>query len=149
MGVVRAEVADVVKRLVDEADWWRATYTSWQRANNLRDRKVAQAERKLLTATGRLGMRRWEAARARHSFHGVSDAVAHAKAIRACPAVNAALAERDRVVAEQDDTVFQARAVLAAASQVMVSRGLIGVRLTGLRAEDLARLARLPSRTAR
>ncbi|MGH9063102.1 MAG: hypothetical protein ACRDZQ_03515 [Acidimicrobiales bacterium] len=142
MVMVRAEVVAVAEGLVDEADAWRAAYERWQRAVARREREVARAEHRLVAATGGLGPHRWQQACHRRRILTVADARLRARAIRARPAVEAALVEQDRALAEAEAAVAAARRALAVESKLMQNYGALGASLTGLTTAELARLAR-------
>lgn len=101
--VVRAEVAQVAERLVGEADRWRAAYGDSRVAVARQVRASARAQRRLVRATGGLGLYRWSQACRRQRILTVADTRLRAGAIRARPAVEAALAERERALSHGRD----------------------------------------------
>jgi hypothetical protein len=102
-------------------------------------------ERKLLAATGGLSVARFEAVCRRRSVRSVIEAKQKAAAIRARPAVEAAVSERDRRIAAADAAVLSARVVLAEASKIVLGYGTAGPPLVGRRREELRRFARRPA----
>lgn len=115
--VVRDEVLEAVGEIVEVAGRWRRSYDDWQRALKDRDRVAERMERRVTKATGGLSAARFEVACRRRSFHDIDDAQRKARAIRARPAVEAAVAERDRVIADADARVLAARIDLAHATK--------------------------------
>ncbi len=144
--VARPGAKALAEELATDAEHWRAAYEGWLRAGKARDRKVKEAERKLVAATGGLGLARWRAACRRQRIVTVDDARLRASAIRARPAVESALSEREPVVAEQEAAVRDARSELAKASRQMARYGAVGAMALGVTAGELRRLARGPSR---
>ncbi len=142
--VVRDEVRAAAVQMTDAAEGWRLAYGDWQRAVKARDRLCQQMERRVTNATGGLSVARFEAVCRRRSFHDVEAAKAKAWAIRARPAVEAAVAERDRVLDSEDAKVLVARITLAKASKTMARYGTLGLDMIGQSAPELRRLARLP-----
>ena len=133
------------EELANDADRWRAAYEGWLRAGSVRKRKVKEAERKLVAATGGLGLARWEAACQRQRIVTVDDGRLRARAVRGRPGVEAALTARERVVAEQDKAVLAARSELAKASRQMARYGEIGASVLGLSTAGVLRLCRCSS----
>ncbi len=129
----------------DAQDWW-AAHEAWLRAAKARDRKIMDAERKLLAATGGLGLAYWESACRRKRIVNVEDARLKARAVRARPAVEAALSARELVLAEQEAATLSARLVLAEASRRMARYGVVGAGALGLSVGELRRLGRRPPR---
>jgi hypothetical protein len=143
--VARPRAKALAEELADDAEHWRAAYERWLRAARARDRRVKEAERRLVAATGGLGLARWEAACRRQRIVTVDDARLRARAVRATRAVEAALSARERVVAEQEAAVLVARSELAKASSQMARYGAVGAMALGVTAGELRRLARPPS----
>jgi hypothetical protein len=139
-------VKALAEELATDAERWRAAYEGWLRAGRVRDRKVKEAERNLVVATGGLGLAHWEAACRRQRIVTVDDARLRARAVRATPAVEAALSACERVAVEQQEAVIVTRSELAEASKQMVLYGAVGAMALGLSAAELRRLAREPSR---
>jgi hypothetical protein len=123
---------------------WRRAYDSWQQAIKVRGRCCEQMEHRITNATGGLSVARFEAVCRRRYFHDVEAAKAKARAIRARPAVEAAIAEQDRVVAVEDAKVLAARIIFAEASKAIARYGTLGLHMIGQSAPELRRLARLP-----
>jgi len=140
--VVRAEVRAAVEQLAEAAEQWRLAYGDWQRATRVRDTVAKQMQRRVTKATGGLSVARFEVICRRRSFHDVEDAKAKARAIRARPAVNAAVAERDRAVALEDAKVRAARIALGEASKAIARYGTLGADTIGQSVPELRRLAR-------
>jgi hypothetical protein len=99
-----------------------------------------------MAATGGSGVARWRAACRRARILTVQDAKLRARAVRARPVVEAALAERERVAAEGHEAMIAARSVLADASGRLAAYGPLAAVLTGLSPAELRRLARRPRR---
>lgn len=142
--VVRDEVREAVEEIVEVADDWKRAYDEWQRAVKERDLAVERMERRVTRAAGGISVARWEVVCRRRSFHDIDDAKRKARAIRARPAVEAAVVERDRVVADADAKVLAARIELAHPSKAVARYGRTGLDMTGQSATDLRRLSRLP-----
>ena len=142
--VVRDDVRAAAVQMADAAGGWRHAFDDWQRAVKARDRLCEQMERRVTNATGGLSVARFEAVCRRRYFHDVEAAKAKARAIRARPAVEAAIAERDRVADSEDAKVLAARTTLAKASKTMARYGTLGLDMIGQSAPELRRLARLP-----
>ena len=134
----------LAEELADDAEHWRAAYDRWLSAGRARDRKVKEAERRLVAATGGLGLAHWEAACRRRRLVTVDDARLRARAVRARPAVESALCVREAVVVEQAVAVFAARSELAQASRQMARYGVVGAMALGLSVGQLRRLAAGP-----
>jgi hypothetical protein len=145
----RAEVRAAVDVIVEVAGEWEHAYDQWQRAVKVRDRVADRMDRQIRHATAGLSLARWEAVCARSCFHTVDDAKQKARAIRARPAVEAAVAQRNRVLAAEDAKVLAARIALAQRSKTMARYGTVGLDLIGRSGAELDRLARRPAaRTA-
>ena len=85
----------MAEELARDAEHWRAAYEGWLSAGRARDGRVKEAERKLVAATGGLGLARSEAACRRQRILTVEDARLRARAVRARPAVESALSVRE------------------------------------------------------
>lgn len=142
--VVQDALRAAAEEIVDAVEGWRRAYEDWQRAINLRDRLCEQMDRRVTNAAGGLSVARFEVTCRRRSFHDGEDAKAKARALRARPALQAAVAERDRVLAAADGNVVAARLVLAEASKTVVRFGSLGVGMVGLDPSELRRFARRP-----
>lgn len=145
--VMRAGLVAVADQLAEGASRWEGAHRSWERAVDVQDRVTARMERNLLAATSGLSVARFEEVCRRRSVRSVVEAQQKAAAIRARPAVEAAVAERDREVASAGAAVLAARVVLAEASKVILGYGAAGPPLVGRSRADLRRFARLPART--
>ena len=93
----------------------------------------------LVAATGGLGLDRWRAALRRRRFRTIEDAKLKAKALRARPAVEAALAELDSIVSDRDAEVAAAASRLGQCSERVISYGRLGAVVTGMPIAELAR----------
>jgi hypothetical protein len=139
--------ADVAcEQLAADVARWHGAYELWLAAVRQRQAGLERADRRVLAATGGLRVAKWRAACRRRRIATVQDAKLRAKALRARPAVEEALVERERVAADSDEAVLVARLALAEASKRVVLYGPLGTALTGLSADDLRRLARRPAR---
>lgn len=136
----------MARELASDAERWWAAYEGWLRAGRVRDLKVKEAERNLVSATGGLGFSRWEVACRRRRIATVDDGRLRARAVRARPAVEAALSACKRVVAKQEAAVLVARSELAKASRQVARYGTVGAMALGLSVGELRRLARDPAR---
>jgi len=145
--MVRDEVREAVEQIADAGEGWRHAYANWQATVTERDRLAGRMERRVREATGDLSVAAFEVACRRRYFHDIKDARRKAVAIRARPAVTAAVAERDRVLAVADAKVVAARMVLAEASNAMAGYGTVSLDMIGLSAPELRRLARRPPMT--
>ena len=142
--VIRDEVREAIEQVAAAAEECKRAYEVWQRALEERDRRSEQLERRITKATGGLSVARFEVACRRRSFHDIDDAKRKVRAIRARPAVEAAAAERDRVIADADAKVLAARIDLAYATKAVARYEAAGLAMTGLSASDLRRFSRLP-----
>jgi hypothetical protein len=143
----RREVVAVGEGLAGEVERWTAARLAWRRAAVLRDREMRRARRRLVVATGGLGLYRWERACGKRRFRTIEDAKRKARAVRARPAVETALADLERIEAEHDAAVEAARRELADLSHRILAYGRLAVDLTGLSAGELDRLARSSFKT--
>jgi len=144
---VRPELEAVAEELAEKFERWEAAHLAWQEARDLQSLEVGRARRRVVAATGGLGPHRWKQACAKQRFRTVADAKSKASALRARPAVEAALAMLRDTATEHDTAVEVARLKLAVASQRMLSLGPLGIRATGLSVYELRRLARSDSKT--
>lgn len=142
--MVRGEVREAVEKIADAGEGWRRAYDNWEVAVRERDRLAGRMERRAREAAGGLSVARFEVTCCRRYFHDVKDAKRKAAALRARPGVEAAVAERDRVLAAADAKVVAARMVLAEESKVIAGYGTAGLDMIGLSALELRRLARRP-----
>jgi len=138
-----AEVAG--ERFAADVAGWKAAYSSWQAAVKERELGLERAEQAVLAATGGLRVAKWRAACRRRRIATVADARLRARALRARPAVEEALAERERVVAQGGEAVLVARLVLAEASKRLALYGPLGMQVAGLSVGELRRFARRPA----
>ena len=140
---VRAEVALVCQRLAEDAESWHEAHREWTLACSRRDEQVLEAWKRVAAATGGLGLTRWRAALRRRSIRTVEDAKLKAKALRARPAVEAALADLGSVISERDAEVSAAVSRLGDSSKRIASYGKLAAVATGVSTAQLRRLARL------
>lgn len=134
--------------IAEVAAAWQLAYGRWEQALEARHAAVERAERRIRRATGGRSVARWEAVCRRRTIHTVDEAKDKALALRARPAVAAAVGERDRLVAAADTVVLAARIELAAASRALSRYGTVGACLVGVTSAELARLARRRPRSA-
>jgi hypothetical protein len=140
----------VCDQLAAEVTRWQAGYKGWEVTVRQRELELLRAERRVLAATGGLGVAKWRAACSRRRIATVRDARLKATALRARATVEQAVAERERARAQGDEAVRMARLALAEASKRLALYGPLGAGLVGLSVEELRRLARRPPRgTAR
>jgi hypothetical protein len=142
--VARTETWAAVDALTEAGACWQRAYQTWQQALEHRDRVISRAERRVLRATGGLGLREWEVACRRRRINTGDEASIVARAVRARPEVRLAVEDADRLRAVEDGAVLAARLALAEATKQMVGYGTIGRQLTGLTSAELRQLARRP-----
>jgi hypothetical protein len=140
---VRAEVALVCDRMAEDAESWRKAYRDWTQARARRDEQVRRALERAAAATGGLGLGRWQSALGRRRFRTIEDAKVRAKALRVRPAVQAALAELDRVVYDRGAEVSGAASLLGECSERVASYGELAAMVTGVPIAELHRFTRL------
>ncbi|MHB1800619.1 MAG: hypothetical protein ACYCU5_02970 [Actinomycetes bacterium] len=145
--IVRDKVREAVEEIVEVADGWKHAYDEWQRAVKARDRLSERMARRIARATGGLSVARWEALCRRRRARTVEDAKGKARAIRAKPAVEAAVAERDRLLAAENAKMLAARIELTHASKTMARYGTLGLDMIDQSAIDLRRFSRRPPTT--
>lgn len=132
--VVAGEVAAAV-------EGWVSAHVAWLAAVRRRRQATSRAERRVVAATGGLGLARWGVVCRRRRIRSAADAVAVAAAVRARPAVEAAVAAQAALAAEHDAAVRHAEAALAAASQVVSACGMLAAGLCGIDLGELHRFA--------
>jgi hypothetical protein len=142
--VARTETRAAVDALTEVGACWRRAYQAWQQALEQRDRVISRAERRVLRATGGLGLGKWEAACQRRRINTMEEASIVARAVRARPEVRLAVEEADRLRAVEDEAVLAARLWLTEATKQMLGYGTIGRQITGLTPAELHQLARRP-----
>ena len=138
----RVAVRVVASEVAGESERWALAHDAWLAAVRRRQRAVSRAERRVVAATGGLGVARWEAIQRRRRIRSAAEAQAVAVAVRARTAVEAALAEQARVAAEEDAAVQRVEAALAEASRRVLDQGSLAAELCGVNAGELRRLAR-------
>ena len=126
---VGSAAVEVAGELAGLAVAWDEARTALSMVERRRGKALRRAERAVRAATGGVGERRWRAALERRRFHDVADAVDHARALRARPAVEAAVAAREQVRAEHDELVDEARRKLDALAERLAGYGPLGARL--------------------
>ena len=135
-------------RMAEDAESWHEAHRHWKLACSRRDEDVLRARERVVAATGGLGLGRWQAALRRRRFRTIEDAKFKAKALRARPAVEAALAELDGIVSHHDAEVSAAVFRLGQCSERVTSYGNLAAIITGMSLAELRGLARLaPHRT--
>jgi hypothetical protein len=142
--VARTETLAAVETLTEAGACWQLAYQTWQQAVEHRDGVISRSERRVLRATGGLGVRQWEAACRRHRINTKAEASIVARAVRARPEVRMAVEGADRRRATENEAVLAARLKLAEATKQMLGYGRVGRQLTGLTSAELRQLARRP-----
>jgi len=142
--VARTATLAAVDALTEAGACWQQAYQAWQQALEHRDRVISRAERRVLRATGGLGLRKWEAAGRRRRINTKEEASMVARAVRARLDVRLAVEDADRLRAAEDEAVLAARLGLTEATKQMLGYGTIGRQLTGLTSAELRQLARRP-----
>ena len=137
-----SDVTVVTGELVEAARRWREAYQAWESAVRRQEALVWRYDAKVLAATGGLGLVSWRAACRRRRVLTVADAKLRARALRARPEVEAAVAERGTALAEQEVAVAGARDVLRGASEELALFGYLGAAAGGTEFVELRRLAR-------
>ena len=130
-------------RMAEDAESWHEAHRDWKLACSRRDEQVLRAREQVVAATGGLGFDRWHAALRRRRFRTIEDAKLKAKALRARPAVEAALAELNRIFSDGDAEVSAAASRLGQCSERVISYGNLAAIVTGMPIAELRRLARL------
>lgn len=141
MATVRAEIAAVAEVVVADAERWVAAHAVWQAALAERQRVEQRTGRRVLRATGGLGVERWAQALERRRILTVADAQLRARAVRAADTVTAALADQAEQLAVADARLAAAKERLAVESARMASYRHLGARLTGTTLGQLRRLS--------
>ena len=144
VGTRQSDVAVVAGELVVAARRWREAYQAWQSAVHRREALVSRYDAMVLAATGGLGLVRWRAACGRRRVLTVADAKLRARALRARPAVEVAMAEKAKALAEQELAAAAARDVLRRASEELAAFGHLGAAAGGTELAELRSLARRP-----
>ena len=142
--MARTQTWAAVDALTEAGAGWQRAYQAWQQALEHRDRVISRAERRVLRATGGLGLRKWEAAGRRRRINTKEEASMVARAVRARLDVRLAVEDADRLRAAEDEAVLAARLGLTEATKQMLGYGTIGRQLTGLTSAELRQLARRP-----
>lgn len=132
-------------RMAEDAESWLGAHRHWKLACSRRDEDVLRARERVVAATGGLGLGRWQAALRRRRFRTIEDAKLKSKALRARPAVEAALAVLDSIVSHHDAEVSAAASRLGQCSERVTSYGNLAAIVTGMSLAELRGLARLAS----
>lgn len=130
-------------RMAEDAESWREAHRDWKLACSRQDEAVLRARERVIAATGGLGIGRWRAALRRRRFRTIEDAKLKAKALRARPAVEAALAELDSIISDRGAQVAAAASRLGQCSERVISYGRLGAVVTGMPIAELRGLAHL------
>ena len=146
VGPREGDIDVVAGGLAETARRWREAYQAWESAVRRQEALVWRYDVKLLAATGGIGLVRWRAACQRRRVLTVADAKLRARALRARPAVDVAVAERAKALAEQEVAVASAREALCTASEELALFGHLGAVAGGTELVELRRLARRPRR---
>jgi hypothetical protein len=128
--------------MAEDAESWREAHRDWELACSRRDEQVLRAQERVFAATGGLGLGRWQAALRRRRFRSIEDAKLKAKALRARPAVEAALAELDSIVSGRGAEVSAASSRLGKCSERVTAYGNLAAVVTGMPVAELRGLAR-------
>ena len=131
VGPREGDVAVMAGELVEAARRWRKADQAWESALRRREALVSRYDAKVLAATGGLGLVSWRAACRRRRVLTVADAKLRARALRARPEVEAAVAERGTALAEQEVAVACARDALRRASEELALFGHLGAAAGG------------------
>ena len=148
VGPREGDVAVVAGELAEAARRWRKADQAWESALRRREALVSRHDAKVLAATGGLGLVSWRATCRRRRVLTVADAKLRARALRARPAVEVAVVERAKALAEQEVAVAGAREALRRASEELAKFGHLGAVAGGAELAELMRLARRPRRKA-
>jgi hypothetical protein len=143
--VERDRLQAAVQAIAGEVERFERSYQAWQQAVAHRDRVVAEAESKVMIATGGFGLRRFGLACGRAGFNSKREAMSTAQAIRARPAVLAAVALADNLRSAEDAAVLVSRREVAIAAGRVLLRGRVAQELTGLELAEIRRLSHLPT----
>ena len=143
---IKSDVAVVAGELVEAARRWREAYEAWGSAVRRQEALVSRYEARVLAATGGLGLVSWRAACRRRRALTVADAKLRARALRARPAVELAVAERAKAIADQEVAVAVTMEALRRASEELALFGHLGAAAGGTELVELRRLARRPRR---
>lgn len=123
---LQAQVGFVIAELVAAAADWQEAQGSWLRARQCYETVASREAAKVVAATGGLGLQRWAAACRRRRANTVADAVLCARAWRARPAVEQALAAQAKALAEQAGVLAAAEEALAGAAARLGRFGDLG-----------------------
>jgi hypothetical protein len=138
---MRQESERVLAELTDDVRGWDNARAALATALGVRDACDRRKARRVLDATGGLGSRRWEADARRRGVATAAEALRYARAMRAAPAVQAAIDEQNRSLEDADRAVTVACAAVATAAAALVTYGPIGAKAAGVTLFELTRLA--------
>ena len=130
--------------LIAAGDRWKRSYREWRRAVGHRDRVLQRAERRVVSTTGGLCLRDWEAARHRRRIMTSRQAIGVVRARRSRVEVRAALEEIRQLHAVEEAAVVAARLEMSEATKNVLRYGRLGHQLTGMTSAELGVLARRP-----
>ena len=145
--MARTEILAAVDAMTEAADCWQRAYRVWRQAVEHRDRVGARSERRVIRATGGLGLRQWGATCRRCRINTTAEACLVAQAVRARREVQVAVEEAEQLRAAEDAAVLDATLRLAETTKRVLRYGSIGQQLTGLTSVELQRVARRPPST--
>jgi hypothetical protein len=128
--------------MAEDAESWHGAHREWKLACSRRDEDVLRARERVVAATGGLGLGRWQAVLRRRRFRTIEDAKLKAKALRSRPAVEAELANLDRITSDSDAEVSAAALRLGKCSVQITLYGKLAAILTGVPLTELRRLSR-------
>jgi hypothetical protein len=145
---MRHETERVLAELTANVQGWVEARAALATALQFRDAADRRTARRVLDATGGLGLRRWEADARRRGVATAAEALRHARALRIAPAVQAAIDEQQRSLEDAGRAVTIARAAVATAAAALVAYGPIGATAAGVTPVELTRLAEAADRIA-
>jgi hypothetical protein len=128
--MARTEMLAAVDAMIEAGDDWERAHQVWQQAVDHRDRAISRSERRLIRATGGLGLRQWEAVCRRCRINTTAQARFVAQAVRARREVQMAVEEAEQVRAKENVAVLAARLKLAEATKRVLCYRSIGQQLT-------------------
>lgn len=140
--VMRREVCDAATAIVELARRWHVAHDAWCDATRRRERVVTAADRRVINATGDLGLRRFEMACRRRRISTRADALLVARARRARPAVEHARQRLAEIQLVEDAAVHVARLHLVGVTTEVLCSGSIARDLTGRDERELRQLVR-------
>lgn len=142
--MLQNELLAAADELIAAGDRWKRSYQEWRRAVGHRDRELQRAERRVVSATGGLCLRDWEAAWHRRRIMTSWQAIGVVRAGRSRAEAQAAVEEVQQLQAVEEAAVLAARLELSEATKHVLRYGLLGRQLTGMTSAELHGLARRP-----